>query len=366
MNDADPASDGSCAAPGCAPMVPARVVHLAARGATCRAGRAAAAHGRQPHAAARGRRPRCGDRVIACRRSSARRRGDRGVRADRVGGWRGFVAHDVRAARGVCLRGRTADVPGVRGLRRGPQSCGLREDVRAMKRIAWCATLLVAITVGRCQGLVAQTVPVPSGPERADAPVPPAEVEAPRQTNRWHQVLRVGQDYTLRSGDAVREVVVVFGDALIEGLVDQNVVVVFGRAQLASTASINGALVVVGGSATAAAGAALGSDLVVIGGGFDGAPGFSPRGHHIVVGPAMLGGQLDAVVPWLTRGLLWGRLIVPGLPWVWGVVGIFFLVYLALNLVFDGPVRACAATLAGKPLTAFLVGLLVLLLTGPV
>jgi uncharacterized RDD family membrane protein YckC len=235
-----------------------------------------------------------------------------------------------------------------------------------MRRIAWCATLLVAITVGRCQGLVAQTVPVPSTPERAAAPAPPAEVEAPRQTDRWRQVLRVGQDYTLRSGDAVREVVVVFGDALIEGLVDQNVVVVFGRAQLASTASVNGALIVVGGSATAASGAALRSDLVVIGGGFDGAPGFSPRGHHIVVGPSMLGGQLDAVVPWLTRGLLWGRLIVPGLPWVWAVVGIFFLVYLALNLVFDGPVRACAATLAGKPLTAFLVGLLVLLLTGPV
>ena len=42
------------------------------------------------------------------------------------------------------------------------------------------------------------------------------------------------------------------------------------------------------------------------------------------------------------------------------------MVYLALNIVFDRPVRACAGTLADKPLTAFAVGLLVLLLAGPV
>jgi uncharacterized RDD family membrane protein YckC len=64
--------------------------------------------------------------------------------------------------------------------------------------------------------------------------------------------------------------------------------------------------------------------------------------------------------------LFWGRLIVPDLAWVWGIVGIFFLVYLTLNLIFHQSVRACANTLAAKPLTAFVMGLLVLLLTGPV
>jgi uncharacterized RDD family membrane protein YckC len=234
-----------------------------------------------------------------------------------------------------------------------------------MRRFAWCVTLLLAVAVGRCQGLVAQTRPTSSEPERAAVLSQPA-VEEPTQLESWRQVLRVGQDYTLRSGEAVREVVVVFGDAAIEGRVGQNVVVVFGTAQIASSAVIDGALVVVGGSATVAAGAQLRDDLVVIGGGLDAPPGLSPRGNHIVVGPAMLGGHLEAFVPWLTRGLLWGRLIVPGLPWIWALVGIVFLVYLALNLVFDAPVRACAVTLARKPLTAFVVGLLVLLLTGPV
>lgn len=44
---------------------------------------------------------------------------------------------------------------------------------------------------------------------------------------------------------------------------------------------------------------------------------------------------------------------------------IVFLVSLALNLIFLDAVRLCASSLAARPLSTFLVGLLVLLLTGP-
>lgn len=210
------------------------------------------------------------------------------------------------------------------------------------------ATVLLAASMGPFSGIAAQ-------------------MEVQIEHEPWRRpVLRIGQDYTLRSGDAIREVLVIFGDAVIEGRVDQDVVVVFGRARLSSAASIGRSLLVVGGSAIAADGAMVGEDLVVVGGEFEAPPGFTAGRQHIVIGPAALGGRLDAIVPWLTRGLLWGRPIVPNLPWVWSIVGIFFLVYLVLNLVFDRPVRSCAATLADKPLTAFVVGLLVLLLTGPV
>jgi hypothetical protein len=72
------------------------------------------------------------------------------------------------------------------------------------------------------------------------------------------------------------------------------------------------------------------------------------------------------VAPYLSRGLVWGRLIVPDFPWVWGIVSLFFLLYAALNLIFDRPVRSCAGTLRTRPLTAFGTGLLVLLLIGPI
>ena len=194
-----------------------------------------------------------------------------------------------------------------------------------------------------------------------------AQIEVRIDQDNWGRpVFRLGQDYILRTGTEVGDAVVVFGDARIEGRVDRDVIVVLGKADIASTAVIDGNLVVVGGSATIAEGAQIGRDLVVIASGFDAPPGFSPGGQHIVIGATVFGGRLEALVPWITRGLLWGRLIVPDLPWVWRIVGLFFLVYLVLSLIFHEPVRACTETLAGKPLTAFAVGLLVLLLTGPV
>src|SRR5690606_27300806 len=67
-----------------------------------------------------------------------------------------------------------------------------------------------------------------------------------------------------------------------------------------------------------------------------------------------------------TRGLVFGRLIVPGLGWVWTVVLVFFLVYLALNTIFDRGVGATADAIVDRPMSAFMAGLLVLLLAVPV
>ena len=194
-----------------------------------------------------------------------------------------------------------------------------------------------------------------------------AQVEVRIDQDSWGRpVFRLGQDYILRTGAEVGDAIVVFGGARIEGRVDRDVIVVLGKADIASTAVIDGNLVVVGGSVTIADGAQIGRDLVVVASAFDAPAGFSPGGQHVVIGANIFGGRLEALVPWITRGLLWGRLIVPDLPWIWRIVGLFFLVYLVLNLIFHEPVRACTQTLAGKPLTAFAVGLLVLLLVGPV
>jgi uncharacterized RDD family membrane protein YckC len=179
------------------------------------------------------------------------------------------------------------------------------------------------------------------------------------------EVFRLGNDFTLHRGDTVRQVVVIFGDATIEGHVREGVFVL-GTATLSSTAVIDRELIVVGGSAKVAQSARVGGDLVVIAGGVEAPPDFAPRGQQVIVGPASLGGGLGAVSSWLLRGPLLGRLIVPDLLWVWAVVGVFLLVYLILSFVFDRSIGACAVTLGQKPLTTFGVGLLVLLLLGPV
>jgi len=239
-------------------------------------------------------------------------------------------------------------------------------------RILLATLLLAAVTAPH--HAAAQVTQTPT-PIPAPAPVPtPTPTPTPADPNlddfgdfgrSRRAAVRIGQDYRLRSGDDVRDVVMIAGNATIEGRVDQDVVVVLGSVRIGSTAVIDQNLVVIGGSTVVEPGAIVNRDVVVVGGGFEAPPEFMPGGEHIVIG-TMMGGQLESLGTWFSRGLLWGRLIVPSLPWVWGAVAIFFLFYLALNVVFDKPVVTCANTLATRPLTAFGVGLLVLLLIGPI
>ena len=215
------------------------------------------------------------------------------------------------------------------------------------------------------------------GTQEPPAVPPPVEATADRvpvrqendttRTFRFRRpIFRALQNYTVHADDVVGEVRTVFGDVTIEGRVERDVVVIMGSARMASTAVVDGSLVVIGGSADIDAGATVGRDLVVIGGTTTAPSTFSPEGEHVVIGSPRFGEAMRGLLPWVTQGFLWGRLIVPGLAWVWGVVAVFFLLYLALNTVFDRPVGAAADVIVERPLSAFVGGLLVLLLSVPV
>ena len=179
-------------------------------------------------------------------------------------------------------------------------------------------------------------------------------------------VLRIGQDYTLKQGETVHDVVVIFSPAVIDGYVRGDVTVVFGTVQIGPTAVINGSLIVTGGNVTVQPGATVQRDLVVVGGGLDAPTNFAPGGQHVAIGATALADRLRGVVPWITEGLLLGRPIVPRLSWVWGIVFFVFVASLVITLLFLDTVRTCADAIAARPFTTFLTGLLVLLLTGPV
>ena len=179
-------------------------------------------------------------------------------------------------------------------------------------------------------------------------------------------IVRVGQNYTLKPAEAVGDVIVLYSPATIEGIVRGDVVAVFGTVKIAKTAVIDGSLIVTGGNVDIESGAIVRRDLLVFGGEVRGASDFRPGHEHIVVGASALADRIRDMVPWLTEGLLLGRPIVPRLAWVWGIVGVMFLMSVVLCLMFLDTARTCADAIAARPLTTFLVGLLVLLLTGPV
>ena len=232
---------------------------------------------------------------------------------------------------------------------------------------------LAALLLTTPAGLAADQTRVETPDQRADAvaQAPALEIDRdqiePVDFFRYsgRAILRIWQDYRLRPDETVRDVVTVYGSATIDGRVDGDVVVVLGGVTLGSTAVVRGSVIVVAGDATVAEGAVVRHDLVVVGGGLNAPASFSPGNEYILVGTSWLGDRVRAVVPWFTHGLLWGRLIVPSLGWVWTVVGIVLLISVLINQLMHRPVGICADTLAARPLSAFLVGLLVLLLAAP-
>jgi uncharacterized RDD family membrane protein YckC len=205
---------------------------------------------------------------------------------------------------------------------------------------------------------------IPAGPDAITAAGGPQIIEMTYRSRR--PIVRIGQDYTVRAGEEVEHVVTVWGSVTIDGRVEQDVVVVLGDARLGSTAQIDGSLIVVAGGATIAPGARVRDDLVVAGGVLEAPTGFWPGGEHIIIGPPILGNRMRQIVPWVTRGLLWGRPIVPDLGWVWAVFGVVFLISLALNHLFDRPVRASAQAVMDRPLGTFLTGVLVMIVAVPI
>ena len=178
-------------------------------------------------------------------------------------------------------------------------------------------------------------------------------------------IVRVGQNFTLGENESVREIHSGLADISIAGQVDDDVVVIVGSLHLMSTAKVGGSVLVVGGTLTVDSGATVEQDIIVGGGSLSTTGEFRPGGQQVVIGNLAVAHTLQAFVPWIMRGLLFGRPLVPDIAWMWAVVAIFFFVYLMVNALFANPVRVVADAVTARPLSSFLLGLLVLVLTIP-
>jgi uncharacterized RDD family membrane protein YckC len=178
-------------------------------------------------------------------------------------------------------------------------------------------------------------------------------------------IVRVGQNFTLGQGESVREIHSGLADITIAGQVDDDVVVIVGSLHLMSTAKVGGSVLVVGGTLTVDSGATVDRDLLVMGGSLSTTGEFTPGGEQVVIGNLAVAHTLQAFVPWIMRGLLFGRPLVPDIAWIWAVVAIFFFIYVMVNALFANPVRVVADSVTARPLSSFLLGLLVLVLAVP-
>lgn len=193
---------------------------------------------------------------------------------------------------------------------------------------------------------------------------------------RLGDIVVFGRSVEVKSGDLANDVVVLFGTATIRGeardtvailgsvVVDggktKDTVAVLGNVKVGTNSNVDGDAVAVMGNVKVGSGGKIQGDAVAVGGAVDKSDDATIGGDVVgLPGFSFVGDYLEQCVYKL-------RPLAPGLPWLWGVVGVIFLLYLLVAVAFPRPVNACAVEIANRPATAFLIGLMTKFLVLPV
>ena len=232
---------------------------------------------------------------------------------------------------------------------------------------SWLAMLLAATLLHpsaihlRAQNSEAASVTDTAVAQKAEEDT--SDQNARGRDTTYNAIVRVGSDAELRVGETAPEMVVVLGNAKIDGDVHGDVVVVRGNVEL--NGKVDGDLTVVMGSVKLGRKAHVVRDLTVVLGRLDEDPGARIDGDQHHIDPLGLGGRMDPFFQWVKSGLLLGRPIAPTVGWIWWVVALHFLVYFIVALLLPRPVESCVEVLEGSALQAFFLGLLGLVVLGP-
>ena len=229
----------------------------------------------------------------------------------------------------------------------------------------------------------------PTAPAELAAPPEPPEPSRTRRIRIRHSsgdpLVRIRQNFVLKAGEKVENIVVVGGNARIDGTVDGDLVVVFGKVTLGTNAVIKGDVVNVLGGTDVGANSKMEGDFTAVLSNALLGPGVEVEGDVHVVGgrleadssvkyahrPDVVGFEQWAdAIGWLFSYLKEGpgmlRPIAPGLGWVWMVAGGYFVFRLLVTLIARKPVAATSRVLADRPLMSLLAGIITILLIGPV
>ena len=172
--------------------------------------------------------------------------------------------------------------------------------------------------------------------------------------------VQIGQSIHVKTNETVHDLVVVLGDAVVDGTVEGDLVVVLGEARV--NGKVTGNAVNVGKGLVLGPGAVVEGKAVGVLGGVDVSPSAKVGGEVV---PVKLGEMGDFKIPdWVGqtfRGcVLKGRPLSLSVGWVWVAAGMFLLGYIVLAAVFPKPVGATAEALENRGATSFLMGLVTL------
>lgn len=175
--------------------------------------------------------------------------------------------------------------------------------------------------------------------------------EAPLE--RRHEVVQIGQDALVKANESVGVVVVLNGNAQIDGEVREAIVVVGGNVKV--TGKVRGNTVVAFGDIEAGPTASIRRPAVVVGGAVHSDPKAKVRSDNVVVTLTTFP-LLGAGAQWITQGALYLRPLPPRVLWVWSIALAFFLVYALMSLILAQPAKACVEALVDRPILSYVLG----------
>ena len=209
-------------------------------------------------------------------------------------------------------------------------------------------------------------------------------LEGHHHRNRYHHhehgddVVNIGSDSNLASGqkaDSVvsifgsstsdgeaGDVVSIFGDTRVTGEVHDSAVAVFGNTYI--DGKIDGDAVSVLGNMQLGPHAEIGGDVSAIGGTVQRDPAAIVHGNVQNIISTDFGGA-GPIRTWIRHCLLYGRplSLAPGLGWAWGLALTFLALYAVLALLFREGLTRCVQTFETQPGQSVLAALIAMLLT---
>lgn len=239
----------------------------------------------------------------------------------------------------------------------------------------------------------AQAAEPPAAPEPADtaASAPAADASDWQDALEWHghrsrhrhhqhgnDVVNIGSDSNLASGQKAEsvvsifgsstsdgeagDVVSIFGDTRTTGEVHDSAVAVFGNAYI--DGKIDGDAVSVLGNMQLGPHAEIGGNVAAVGGTLQRDPAAIVHGDVQNVIAADFGGA-GRLHTWIHHCLFYGRplSLAPGLGWAWGLALAFLALYAALALLFREGLTRCVQTFEAQPGQSVLAALIAMLLT---
>jgi uncharacterized RDD family membrane protein YckC len=173
----------------------------------------------------------------------------------------------------------------------------------------------------------------------------------------------VGSDLIVREDERVKDVLVIGGNANINGQVDGEVTIIGGALTL--NGKIRDSLTVVIGKAVISEEAEVGGECTLMGGPFVIHPDARIMQKVNQYNFGDLTPKIEWLKGWIFHGLVLGRPIAPAAPWTFLAAAIFLGIYLLVGLAFPQPVQASVAVVEQNPVTALVTGLIALFLFGP-